>query len=53
MKKYTLTLFVVLMSLVMSAQFDYNPTGRFDVPVKGMQWGLVGGGFTSDRKSVV
>ena len=34
-------------SLQVHAQYDYTPTGRNDVPVLGMQWGITGGGFTS------
>ncbi len=47
MKKEILSLLLVLMSFLSYAQFDYTPTGRFDVPVRGMQWGFVGGGFTA------
>jgi hypothetical protein len=47
MKKQLLSLVLVLISFLANAQYDYTPTGRNDVPVLGMQWGLVGGGFTS------
>ncbi len=47
MKKQLLSLILVLISFLSKAQYDYTPTGRNDVPVLGMQWGIVGGGFTS------
>jgi len=47
MKKQLLSFVLVLISFLANAQYDYTPTGRNDVPVLGMQWGLVGGGFTS------
>lgn len=47
MKKQILSLSLILISFLAKAQYDYSPTGRNDVPVLGMQWGLVGGGFTA------
>ncbi len=47
MKKQLLSLLLVLIGFLANAQYDYSPTGRNDVPVLGMQWALVGGGFTS------
>jgi hypothetical protein len=48
MKKYILSLCAVVFStFATQAQFDYSLTGRNDVPVKGVQWGVVAGGFTS------
>lgn len=47
MKKQLLSFSLLLFSFLANAQYDYTPTGRNDVPVKGMTWGLVGGGFTS------
>ncbi|HNB80833.1 MAG TPA: porin family protein [Chitinophagaceae bacterium] len=47
MKKQILGLFLLFTGLSATAQYDYTPTGRNDVPVLGMQWGLTGGGFTS------
>lgn len=39
-----LSLFVCQMAV---AQYNYDPNGRNDAPVLGMQWGLTGGGFTA------
>ncbi|MBL7765083.1 MAG: PorT family protein [Chitinophagaceae bacterium] len=47
MKKQVLSILALLLFYSASAQYDYTPTGRRDVPVLGMQWGLTGGGFTS------
>jgi hypothetical protein len=47
MKKQILSVFLVMMACVANAQYDFTLTGRNDVPVLGMQWGLTGGGFTS------
>lgn len=47
MKKQLLGLLAILSFYTASAQFDYYPNGRNDVPVLGMQWGLVGGGYTA------
>lgn len=47
MKKQILSVLLTVVGFAAQAQYDYSPTGRFDVPVLGMQWGLTGGGFTS------
>jgi len=47
MKKQLLSLILMTIGYMANAQYDYTPTGRNDVPVMGMQVGLVGGGFTS------
>lgn len=47
MKRKLLSVLTLLAGLNASAQYDYDPTGRNDAPVLGMQWGLTGGYYAS------
>lgn len=47
MKKQLLCLGMVLISMLANAQYDFSLTGYNEAPVKGMVWGVTGGGFTS------
>lgn len=42
-----LVLILVLNGIQVQAQYDYSPNGRNDAPTLGMNWGFVGGGYTS------
>lgn len=47
MKKQLLCLCLVLSGFLANAQYDFTLTGYNEAPVRGMVWGLTGGGFTS------
>lgn len=47
MSRYFIGMMLLLTTIGARAQYDYSPNGRNDAPVLGMQWGIVGGGFTA------
>jgi hypothetical protein len=47
MKKYLYSFLLLLTCSTTFAQYEYSSVGKNDAPVLGLNWGLVGGGFTA------
>ena len=47
MKKYLYSFLLLLTCSTSFAQYEYSSVGKNDAPVLGLNWGLVGGGFTA------
>lgn len=47
MKKYLYSFLLLLTCSTSFAQYEYSSVGKNDAPVVGLNWGLVGGGFTA------